>query len=152
MRRPRVQAPWQVDQRKRGSARSTSMFASPERTTNQVIIVISYPRSKMSALGHKQTYAVQNGRSALPPKADICSAQAHVCFGPKADITPPIRSPRWHARAVLTRLHSVDAERGLYRLRCTHRCPTSLASIPHRQLTLSARQGWCISIRPPKVS
>src|SRR5262249_25604825 len=24
--------------------------------------------------------------SALPPKADMCSAQAHVCFGPKADI------------------------------------------------------------------
>jgi len=24
--------------------------------------------------------------SALPPKADICSAQAHVRFGPKADI------------------------------------------------------------------
>ena len=25
----------------------------------------------MSALGQKQTYAVQNGMSALPPKADI---------------------------------------------------------------------------------
>jgi hypothetical protein len=24
--------------------------------------------------------------SALPPKADVCSAQAHVCFGPIADI------------------------------------------------------------------
>jgi hypothetical protein len=24
--------------------------------------------------------------SALPPKADICSAHADVCFGPKADI------------------------------------------------------------------
>jgi len=24
--------------------------------------------------------------SALPPKADMCAAQAHVCFGPKADI------------------------------------------------------------------
>jgi hypothetical protein len=23
--------------------------------------------------------------SALPPKADMCSARAHVCFGPKAD-------------------------------------------------------------------
>jgi hypothetical protein len=23
--------------------------------------------------------------SALPPKADMCSAQAHVCFGPIAD-------------------------------------------------------------------
>jgi hypothetical protein len=25
----------------------------------------------MSALGHKRTFAVQNGMSALPPKADI---------------------------------------------------------------------------------
>ena len=27
----------------------------------------------MSALGHKQTFAVQNGTSALPPIADMCS-------------------------------------------------------------------------------
>jgi hypothetical protein len=40
----------------------------------------------MSALGHKRAFAVQNGMSALPPKADICSAQAHVRFVPKADI------------------------------------------------------------------
>ena len=57
----------------------------------------------MSALGHKQTYAAQNvmsalppiatakaipqkAMSALPPKADMCGALAHVCFGPKADI------------------------------------------------------------------
>jgi hypothetical protein len=26
--------------------------------------------------------------SALPPKADMCSALAHVCFGPIADIRP----------------------------------------------------------------
>ena len=39
----------------------------------------------MSALGQKQTYAVQNRMSALPPKAHMCSAQAHVCFGPEAD-------------------------------------------------------------------
>ena len=42
----------------------------------------------MSALGQKQTYAVQNGMSALPPKADMCSAVVHVCFGPEADIAP----------------------------------------------------------------
>jgi hypothetical protein len=24
--------------------------------------------------------------SALPPKADLCSANRHVCFGPEADI------------------------------------------------------------------
>ena len=58
----------------------------------------------MSALGHKRTYAPQQAMSALPPtatknaampkmvvsalhlKADMCSALAHVCFGPKADM------------------------------------------------------------------
>src|SRR4029079_5857477 len=61
----------------------------------------------MSALGQKQTCAVQNSMSALPPtatakadmpqmvmsalppKADSCSATANVCFGPKADIMIP---------------------------------------------------------------
>ena len=40
----------------------------------------------MSALGQKRTFAAQNGMSALPPKADICSALVHVRFVPKADI------------------------------------------------------------------
>ena len=40
----------------------------------------------MSALGHKQTFAVQNGMSALPPKADMCSALVNVRFVPIADI------------------------------------------------------------------
>ena len=57
----------------------------------------------MSALGHKRTYAVQKVMSALAPtatakahaamvmsallpKADMCSALAHVRFGPIADI------------------------------------------------------------------
>ena len=47
----------------------------------------------MSALGQKQTYAVQNVMSALPPKVDMCSALPNVCFGSIADITgsmPPI--------------------------------------------------------------
>jgi hypothetical protein len=43
----------------------------------------------MSALGQKQTYAVQKPMSALPPKADMCAALVHVCFGPIADMTPP---------------------------------------------------------------
>src|SRR5262245_5834238 len=33
----------------------------------------------------------QTVMSALPPKADMCSALAHVCFGPKADIKSVIR-------------------------------------------------------------
>ena len=40
----------------------------------------------MSALGQKQTFAVQNGVSALPPKADMCVALAHVRLVPIADI------------------------------------------------------------------
>ena len=40
----------------------------------------------MSALGHKQTFALQNVMSALPPKADMCSANSDVRFGPIADI------------------------------------------------------------------
>src|SRR5262245_51282447 len=39
----------------------------------------------MSALGQKRTCAMQIGMCALPPKADMCSANAHVCYGPKAD-------------------------------------------------------------------
>jgi hypothetical protein len=50
----------------------------------------------MSALGQKQTLAVQQGVSALPPKADIFSAPADVCFVPKADIL---------ARALLQLVH-----------------------------------------------
>ena len=41
---------------------------------------------RMSALGQKQTCAVQTSMSALPPKADMCGATRDVCFGPKADI------------------------------------------------------------------
>ena len=32
----------------------------------------------MSALGQKQTFAMQNVVSALPPKADMCSALSNV--------------------------------------------------------------------------
>ena len=40
----------------------------------------------MSALGQKQTCALQQAMSALPPKADMCGATTNVCFGPIADI------------------------------------------------------------------
>ena len=43
-------------------------------------------QEQMSALGHKWTYATQNGMSALPPKADMCGANRNVRYGPKADI------------------------------------------------------------------
>ena len=44
----------------------------------------------MSALGHKRTYAVQKGMSALPPKADIDWKLSHVHFVPIADIALPL--------------------------------------------------------------
>ena len=40
----------------------------------------------MSALDQKQTYAVQNGMSALPPKADMCAATRDVRYVPEADM------------------------------------------------------------------
>src|SRR4029077_1781713 len=40
----------------------------------------------VSALGHKRTFCDAGVMSALPPKADSCSAPADVCFVPKADI------------------------------------------------------------------
>ena len=40
----------------------------------------------MSALGQKQTFAVQKNMSALLPKADMCGAKRNVCFVPIADI------------------------------------------------------------------
>jgi len=58
----------------------------------------------MSALGHKQTFAAQNGVSALPPRADMCSAVVDVCYGPKADITPSIRSPHRRGQALMAKL------------------------------------------------
>jgi hypothetical protein len=41
--------------------------------------------SGMSALGHKQTYAVQKGMSALPPKATL-NASKKIHSGPIADV------------------------------------------------------------------
>jgi hypothetical protein len=49
---------------------------------------VSSDRPAMSALGQKQTFAVQKRMSALPPKADMCGAKRDVRFVPKADIPP----------------------------------------------------------------
>src|SRR5262249_44649553 len=43
------------------------------------------PQSGRRPQHHKQTFTSQKVMSALPPKADMCGALAHVCFGPKAD-------------------------------------------------------------------
>ena len=61
----------------------------------------------MSALGQKQTCAVQKEMSALPPKADMCSAQADVCFVPIADIRLSVQSPDRRLFRI-SRIKSVD--------------------------------------------
>ena len=48
----------------------------------------------MPALGQKQTCAVQNGMSALPPRADMCDATGDVRFGPIADINLRVGKPQ----------------------------------------------------------
>ena len=53
----------------------------------------------MSALGHKRTCAAQKVMSALPPKADMCGALAHVRFVPIADIWPAQDWSRNNSRA-----------------------------------------------------
>jgi len=37
-------------------------------------------------MGQKQTFAVHQLMSGLPPKADVCNATKNVRYGPKADI------------------------------------------------------------------
>ena len=62
----------------------------------------------MSALGLKRTFAMQNGMSALPPIADMCSTTRDVRFVPKADIASLIddfvgagQQWRWHGEPEL---------------------------------------------------
>jgi hypothetical protein len=47
--------------------------------------VVAALQARMSALGHKQTFAVQTAMSALLPKADMCGATRDFRFGPIAD-------------------------------------------------------------------
>jgi hypothetical protein len=52
----------------------------------QVNFILYRATPTMSALGQKQTFCDAEAMSALPRKADICSALAHVRFVPIADI------------------------------------------------------------------
>src|SRR5262245_42395391 len=45
--------------------------------------------------GSKQTFAPQKALSALPPKADICTATGHVRFAPNSDIDCVLRRVRF---------------------------------------------------------
>ena len=50
--------------------------------------------------------------SALPPKADMCSALAHVCFVPKADISRNFRA-RYHSSGGTVVSEAMIASRSL---------------------------------------
>ena len=71
----------------------------------------------MSALGQKRTCAAQKVMSALPLKADMCSALRDVRFVPIADIPPLIRS-RLQARNAPShsRARLVPAARAIHNL------------------------------------
>src|SRR5262249_16545325 len=69
-------------------------FAPEAKTQHRTDLPVSVEGVTMSALRQKQTCAVELGMSALPPKADMCSARGDVCFGPRADIADFIRSRR----------------------------------------------------------
>ena len=64
----------------------------------------------MSALGQKQTFAVQNGMSALHPIADMCGATRYVRYVPEPDMVkrkrPPIDATSKFLRAKLLRLRN----------------------------------------------
>jgi hypothetical protein len=72
----------------------------------------------MSAMGQKQTDAAHKLMSALPPKADSCSAQAHVRFGPIADIPTnlrpeAVRDVEMQGVTVLSAFHSEPPRRSI---------------------------------------
>ena len=62
---------------------------------------------EMSALGQRQTFAVQKGMSALPPKAAMCSATRDVRFVPIADIAPFTRAMRRRAAKTFLELQGL---------------------------------------------
>src|SRR5262245_5564161 len=59
-------------------------------------------RARCLLLGQKPTFRDARAMSALPSKADMCSAPAHVCFGPEADISKEQKDRR---EAVSPKIH-----------------------------------------------
>jgi hypothetical protein len=56
------------------------------RSLNGIVRPRKAFKCTISALGHKRTLRQSTVMSALPSKADMCAALAHVCFGQQADI------------------------------------------------------------------
>jgi hypothetical protein len=89
------------DLRKSGIRKAFGEFVVHTRTVAPQVLASVLPRRVETAASgfHLFTFVPSLlGMSALPPKADMCSALAYVCFGPIADIAP-IRSPRRRGRA-----------------------------------------------------
>jgi hypothetical protein len=75
----------------------------------------------MSALGQKQTFAMQNGMSALPPKADMCGAKSDVRFVPRADIRKRLCKQKDRLAAISPKSDQVEFSPGRQTSRCTPR-------------------------------
>jgi hypothetical protein len=58
----------------------------PSAKVTVLLTIERLARASISALGQKQTFAVQNGMSASHPIADMCGAKRNVRFVPIADI------------------------------------------------------------------
>src|SRR5262245_4174284 len=72
-------------------------MAAPEAQDSMHRIGSTYPLEGggTSALGHKRTFRQVSAMSALPPKADMCSALAYVRFTPNNDIDCVFRHVRF---------------------------------------------------------
>src|SRR5262249_37520927 len=114
--------------------RAASIAAPEVRRKHRTDLTEYTEMGVMSALGQKQTFTLHQPMSALPLKADICGAIAHVRFGSKADscsahahvcFTPESRHVRctsqcllWAISGHLTTIRSV---RPRARLTCSGR-------------------------------
>src|SRR5215510_6311227 len=89
----------------------------------------------MSALGQQQTCAPQKVMSALPPKADMCGALGHVCFGPKADIADfvfPVLQVRQQALSAGSKYPTKPAANRIAQMIKARSTPRMSCSIPLR--------------------
>ena len=58
--------------------RHVGLWPKVDMTLGKVMFMRRICWTSLSALGQKQTFAVQNAMSALPPKADIWRRERHV--------------------------------------------------------------------------
>ena len=112
---------------------SHSLFLKLSHRSSPLIVSPLLPRKRtfaghkpLSAKCQKQTCAVQNAMSALPPIADMCGATRDVCFVPIADISHTCHSATreqamadFKARWCATKIRS-EANATLWRPTCRH--------------------------------